>query len=302
MNKTRSILNILSVAVVCLICSSAAQAQATRTWASGVGDDANPCSRTAPCKTYAGCISKTAPGGEISTLDPGGFGGVTITKSITINGDGTLAGILASLVNGVIINANNNAATGDVIVLRNLSINGSGNGLSGIRYLAAKHVVVESCSISGFTQKGIDVSLGAAGGRLDVTNTTINRTADGVSGTNTAGIMNIAINRSRIQGTTNAGFNMLTGNTTVSDSVVTNNTSFGVIAQGSATITLERTVVAHNATGISTNAAGATVNMSNTTVNNNTAGITITAGTVRTFQNNTIAAGQGAANAMTTQQ
>src|ERR1041385_4496677 len=80
--------------------SSVAHAQATRTWVSGVGDDANPCSRTAPCKTFAGAISKTASAGEISVLDPGGFGAVTITKSITINGDGTLAGILASLTNG----------------------------------------------------------------------------------------------------------------------------------------------------------------------------------------------------------
>jgi len=68
--------------------ATSAQAQATRTWVSGVGDDANPCSRTAPCKTFAGAISKTAAGGEISVLDPGGFGAVTITKSITINGDG----------------------------------------------------------------------------------------------------------------------------------------------------------------------------------------------------------------------
>ncbi|MCU0340213.1 MAG: hypothetical protein MUE30_10020, partial [Spirosomaceae bacterium] len=74
-------------------------------WVSGVGDDANPCSRTAPCKTFAGAISKTAAGGEISVLDPGGFGAVTITKSITLNGDGTLAGILASGTNGIVINA-----------------------------------------------------------------------------------------------------------------------------------------------------------------------------------------------------
>jgi hypothetical protein len=62
-----------------------AYAQASRTWVSGVGDDANPCSRTAPCKTFAGAISKTAVNGEINCLDPGGFGAVTITKSITID-------------------------------------------------------------------------------------------------------------------------------------------------------------------------------------------------------------------------
>jgi len=81
-----------------------AEAQATRTWVSGVGDDANPCSRTAPCKTFAGAISKTAPGGEINALDPAGYGAVMITKSITIDGGGTLASILASGgINGIVV-------------------------------------------------------------------------------------------------------------------------------------------------------------------------------------------------------
>src|SRR5215210_5606986 len=118
----------LTASVLFCLVSSSAHAQATRTWVSGVGDDVNPCSRTAPCKTFAGAISKTAASGEISVLDPGGFGAVTITKSITLNGDGTLAGILASLTNGVIINGANVNVT-----LRSLSINGAGNGLNGVR-------------------------------------------------------------------------------------------------------------------------------------------------------------------------
>jgi hypothetical protein len=89
----------------------------------------NPCSRTAPCKTFAGAISKTAAGGEISVLDPGGFGAVNITKATTLNGTGTLAGILASLVNGIIVNAGVN----DKVIIRNISINGAGNGINGIR-------------------------------------------------------------------------------------------------------------------------------------------------------------------------
>src|SRR5437870_12453885 len=89
----------------CLLTANAdpARAQATRTWVSGVGDDANPCSRTAPCKTFAGAISKTATGGVISVLDPGGFGAVTITKAITIDGGGTEGSILSSLTTGVIV-------------------------------------------------------------------------------------------------------------------------------------------------------------------------------------------------------
>src|SRR5262244_847012 len=104
MRKFCFVLNILAVAGLGLTISSAAQAQASRTWVSGVGDDANPCSRTAPCKTFAGAISKTAAGGEIDALDPGGFGAVTITKSITLDGTGNLASILVSGTNGIVIN------------------------------------------------------------------------------------------------------------------------------------------------------------------------------------------------------
>ena len=124
-----------------------ASAQATRTWVSGVGDDANPCSRTAPCKTFAGAISKTAAGGEISVLDPGGFGAVNITKSITISGIGENASILVgSATNGVSINA----GTNDVVTLRGLQINGLGVGLSGIRFNTGAALIVDEVRIFGF--------------------------------------------------------------------------------------------------------------------------------------------------------
>src|SRR6266404_5273473 len=106
MNKFRFTLKMLVIAAFMLAFASLAQAQATRTWVSGVGDDVNPCSRTAPCKTFAGAISKTASPGEIDALDPGGFGAVTITKSITIDGGGGIvASVLSSGVNGIIIQA-----------------------------------------------------------------------------------------------------------------------------------------------------------------------------------------------------
>src|SRR5947199_4239816 len=107
MNKFRFTAKIFAIAIFMFAFASLAQAQAPRTWVSGVGDDANPCSRTAPCKTYAGAISKTAKDGEISTLDPGGFGTVTITKSITINGthgSGFGSILNAGGVNGININ------------------------------------------------------------------------------------------------------------------------------------------------------------------------------------------------------
>src|SRR6266567_3363289 len=118
MKTLRFTLHILVVALVVLAFNSAASAQATRTWVSGVGDDANPCSRTAPCKTFAGAISKTASAGEIDCLDPGGFGQVTITKSITINCD-QVGGILGSSGSAVVING-----SGIVVTLRSLDIQG----------------------------------------------------------------------------------------------------------------------------------------------------------------------------------
>ncbi|MBK7592814.1 MAG: right-handed parallel beta-helix repeat-containing protein [Betaproteobacteria bacterium] len=121
---------------------------------SGVGDDANPCSRTAPCKTFAGAISKTAAGGEINALDPGGFGGVTITKAITINARATMGGVLTSGTNGITVNAGAN----DVVYLRGLDIVGVGAGtdLSGINFLAGGALHVEDCSIYGFDLSGIN--------------------------------------------------------------------------------------------------------------------------------------------------
>src|SRR5258708_3572762 len=113
-----------------LLAAAPANAQATRTWVSGVGDDANPCSRTAPCKTFAGAISKTAPAGEINCLDPGGFGAVTITKSMTISCDIGTAGVLVSGTNGIVFAGGAN----DYLYLKGLDIEGFGTGLSGVLF------------------------------------------------------------------------------------------------------------------------------------------------------------------------
>ncbi|HEV7472725.1 MAG TPA: hypothetical protein VGN90_01680 [Pyrinomonadaceae bacterium] len=171
-------LNLIAVLVFTCAFASLAQAQATRTWVSGVGDDANPCSRTAPCKTYAGAISRTAKDGEISTLDPGGFGAVTITKSITINGGGGGQGygsILASLTTGVIINITDPADVRKSVRLDWLNINGASTGIDGVRMVAGNTLHVENTLIDGFTSHGINLNYTAAnaGTVLSVHNTTI---------------------------------------------------------------------------------------------------------------------------------
>src|SRR5262249_1627462 len=131
----------VATALALVTISSLARAQASRTWVSGVGNDANPCSRTAPCKTFAGPIGSAAPGGEIDVLDPGAYGAVTITFAITIDGGPGEAGILASGVNGIVVSA---GAT-DNVVLRHLTIDGFNTGLNGIRFLSGGSLTVEDC-------------------------------------------------------------------------------------------------------------------------------------------------------------
>jgi len=185
-----------------MLSTAPASAQATRTWVSGVGDDANPCSRTAPCKTFAGAISKTAGGGEINVLDPGGFGGVTITKSITIRSTFE-AGVLVSGTNAIVIAAGVN----DNVILEGLDIEGLGTGLNGITVTGnVKGLYVIRCSINKFTQNGINFASTAANARLIVKDTTITNSNVGINvGANAGVALNAAVLSSTIDGNTTVG-------------------------------------------------------------------------------------------------
>jgi hypothetical protein len=183
---------LLSIATLCCgivamtLAAAPANAQATRTWVSGVGDDANPCSRTAPCKTFAGAISKTAPQGEINVLDPGGFGAVTITKSITISSESFEAGVLVSGTNGI----NISAGTTDQIRLIGLDLEGLGSGLDGVKIFSAGVVYIERCKINHFTGNGVNMNSNVASSRVFITNSMITHNATGVN-INGNGVANI---------------------------------------------------------------------------------------------------------------
>src|ERR1700674_3974457 len=147
---------ILKTALFAVIFVSLANAQASRTWVSGVGDDVNPCSRTAPCKTFAGAISKTAAGGEINCLDPGGFGAVTITKSIEIDCYVFPGGILNAGTNGVNVNG-----AGIKVVLRGIEIHGAGSGVNGVNITQGAEVTIDKCFIIAQTGNGVNVNTSA---------------------------------------------------------------------------------------------------------------------------------------------
>jgi hypothetical protein len=159
-----------------------ATAQAMRTWVSGVGDDANPCSRTAPCKTFAGSISKTAAGGEINCIDPGAYGSVTITKAIAIVCDGMEAGVLAPVAStGITVKA----GEGDAVLLSGLDFEGAGTGLVGVRFVSGRVLHIRNATVRMFADpKGAGVSNETTtASTLIVTGSTISDNSTGVRGT-----------------------------------------------------------------------------------------------------------------------
>lgn len=229
---------------------SSAQAQATRTWVSGVGDDANPCSRTAPCKTFAGAISKTAAGGEINCIDPGGFGGVTIGKSLTILCDYTEAGVLVSGTNAIIVNL---PLATDTVTLKGLDIEGLGTGINGISFIQQGTLHVQNVRIHGFRNGGNGInfapSTAGATSELYVQDSTVSDS--GNSGT-TAGIA--------IRPTSSANAKVTINRTQVE------NNSAGIIASAGGTGTVMGIVRDSNVSGstnngITTSSTGPTVNL-----------------------------------------
>jgi hypothetical protein len=289
-----------------LFVSVTAHAQATRTWVSGVGDDVNPCSRTAPCKTFAGAISKTAAGGEISVLDPGGFGAVTITKSISIVSDGGSgeAGVLASGVNGITINA----GPADVVNLRGLVIDGAGvtQGLIGIRFLAGSTLHVQNCVIKNFVGTAGIAFTPNSTAQLYVSDTVITNNGVGPTGGGilvanlNAGANPVlaVINRVQVNGNNGFGikFDGTTGtgqiNGTVRDSVSAGNSSNGIWATTPAAgvlVSINNSAALNNAgTGVLSNGV-ALVLMNNIVASGNTTGVGFTGGgTLLSYHNNSI--------------
>lgn len=252
--------------LVLMVCgfSLVASAQATRTWISGVGDDANPCSRTAPCKTFAGAIAKTAAAGEIDCLDPGGFGGLTITKAITIDCGPGVGSALVSGTNGFTVAA----AQTDNVTIRNMTFEGLGTGLTGISILSASAVHIENVKIHNFTQFGVQVAASAAV-NLSMTNVTItvdNTTGGGVSMTTTSGLATAEIGDVRIWGAQPA-------------------------LQGGANSvwTVHDSDLSYNKAGVKAIAAGATMNLINCQINNNsTNAVESFSGSTITLMGNTL--------------
>jgi len=294
MGKILPLLTILVTILISLLDAAPAQAQATRTWVSGVGDDVNPCSRTAPCKTFAGAISKTAVNGEINCLDPGGFGAVTITKSITIDCHEIFASILNSGTNGINIPFDSFAAadTRKTVRLRNLNFNGANAGLIGISITGAagsagSEVFIEDCLLDGNfggTARGISDTR-SGGAELSISNTTVrNMGATGIVAIVIGSRLDVTMDNVRVQ---NANFGIAVSGfvrAMINRSVVSGNTQGGLEAEGGAEMNVDNSVTTNNATGVQ-NGGGGTLRLANTDVSFNGTGLS---GQVFSFGNNRI--------------
>jgi hypothetical protein len=231
----------LAIAAVASVYAIPAQAQATRTWVSGVGDDVNPCSRTAPCKTFAGTISKTAAGGEINVLDPGGFGAVTITKSISIISQFE-AGVLVSGTNGIIVNV---LAT-DKVLLQGLDIEGLGTGLNGVQIIGGGKTTIRDCVIRNFAGNAVNL-VGIANARAVIEDSTFLNNGGGVNILGAGGVANTAF---------------------LKDSLLDNNTSFATQTAGPSTLVLIGSTLIGSPSSIVTTGGGAVLSYGNNVLRN----------------------------------
>jgi hypothetical protein len=297
MRKFRVTGALISMVFAAIAYVDPAQAQATRTWVSGIGDDANPCSRTAPCKTFAGAISKTAAPGEINCLDPGGFGAVTITKSIAIICQVGTAGVLVSGTNGITISA----ATTDIVYLSGLDFEGLNTSPSGIQITTAAAVHIVNCIIRGFNTAGINVAPTGGGVEVDVIDSIIADNpapATGILARPTGGA-NVRMVPDRTRITNNGGDGVAAnGNAgsgsvkiSVRDSEASNNTGNGFSAfssMGVAQQQIDSSTAANNGVGIAVTGTNAIIRFTRSTVTANGTGVSGTATSILSYGTNSV--------------
>jgi hypothetical protein len=294
-----------------LLPATPAHAQAFRTFVSGTGDDANPCSRTAPCKTFAGAISKTQVNGEINCLDPGGFGALTITKSITVDCREVFGSILNAGTNGINVafDSFGGADVRKTVRLRNININGVDTGIIGIRItggavITAGVVIIEDCLIDGDfagSARGISEER-IGGGELYVSNTTVRNTGQigillapgggGVAGQR----IDAAFDNVRAQ---NSTFGIVIGNNgraMINRSVFTGHTQAGILVGGGLApieANISNTVSSNNGIGVQNSGGTVTIRLANNDISFNG---TALSGATQSFGNNRLLGNTSAGN------
>lgn len=272
---------------VVVLTSTLLRAQAPRTWVSGDGNDSNPCSQTSACRTLGNALTQTAPGGEIDVRGAGDFGPAIITGAITIDGKGPLASILAVNGNGIVVKA----GPTDVVVLRNLSLNGLGTGTNGIRFLSGRILVIENCEIAGFANNGVDVALNS-NASVYITNTTVKNIGQvGIRATTTSGIVATVIAGSKVM-FSNIGLEAAERTrVTLDHSSIEYSAAVGVKADSAsadAIVTVKDSDLCFNGSGVQAGPGAATIFVGSSRLAFNTTAFGLSGGLNFSFGNNEI--------------
>jgi hypothetical protein len=217
------------------------------------GTDTNPCTRDAPCATFAAALAKTRAGGEIDVVDVGVYGPLDITKSITIDGKGlgAASGAGGAVTSAISISAGDN----DAITLRNLAVQAS-DAPRGIWLTNGNSLLIENVTVSGFLYTGIFVNHGTTLAHGAETVTIHNVTISG--GPNATGIsigfgttyLSHSMIRSNAQGLVayNTGIVDADSNAFVDNGVAVQ-AGNGVSGQAAALVRLSNNDIYHNSTG-----------------------------------------------------
>jgi hypothetical protein len=286
----RYLIRLGTVFLIIASLASAAAAQATRTWVSGTGDDGNPCSRTAPCKTWSGAFGQTAAGGEIDAMDSGAFGSLNINKSITLDGGGNFASTLASATTGFVLNG----AVSDQVTIRNMTINGAGTtkGTIGIRTVSTGSVDIQNVYIFNFAQHAVSIENSAAA-QIQIRNCFFHNNGQTaiVVAPSVAASVNVSIDNTTISknGVTagSAGGLFVTngGRVVVRGSQIDHNTAPGVEAGSNGEVLVDSSDLSFNSDGVRT--SGGTVRVSRCTLTYNSGQATNnTSGIINTYSDN----------------
>ena len=268
----RAALRLAVVFAATVFCAAAAQA-IPQTFVSVSGNNANTCDRTAPCRTFAGALTKTDVNGEIIVLDAGEYGTVSITKSVRIIAEGVYAGIGPAVVPGVSVNG-----AGVVVVLKGLTITGKGNNYGVLLSSAGPTVSVENCTITSFSR-----GIYASQGKLHVKDTVVRNNSIGISvNPGGGGEISATIEHSQFDNNNNAVSVLespqlqASAKAVVRDSVASGSVSYGFTVSGDgAQLTVEGSTVAGGNFGLYA-AAGGKLEVKHSTSANNVIGVYVT--------------------------
>jgi hypothetical protein len=253
-----------------------------RTYLALTGSDSNPCTFALPCKSVQHAHDVVAASGEIRMLDPGSYGLVTITKSVSILGDGHGGVAASNFADAITINAGVN----DRVNLRGLVIEGFNSGGVGIRFNTGANLNIQDSIIRNFITGGINFAT-VSKSDLNVKNTLISGFSNTgiairVEGTG-AGAVTATISHATLDHG-GSGMGIGTGQSsavrvTVADSTISNFVQFGILAEATSgtgiDLMVRNTTASNNVNGIEASGPLATIWVTKSTVSGNTTGLVV---------------------------